>query len=373
MRWFRRELLSMIGMARIISRRIAGSPRRVILYKSRSDRIGDITLLTGVVPHYRQLYPDATLEMICPDIGVEIMQVTGVFDAVWPLSQLSSRNGKPLAINAGRADIVISLRRNVAPHDAQWFKALRPSKVYGFSGDTLTHSTGALSTHKKLLNITVELPNEGGSSKIHELVAQQRMLEMLGEKVELEGLYPHISDEFSDYSIADGVDEMISAKSPFYLCAPCGSQPIRTYPTHKWCEVFSALAPCTIAICGSGSDWKMGLELSTTPIDGVKILDLVGQTSLRQLAGLMKRADVVLAAENGPMHLAIALKRPVVAICGLGHYGRFVPYPYQIENARFLFGDCKLAGCNWKCPFPYPHCVDDIESAVIISAIRDLL
>jgi len=42
-------------------------------------------------------------------------------------------------------------------------------------------------------------------------------------------------------------------------------------------------------------------------------LDLTGQTSLRQLAALLSQADVMLANDTGPLHLAAALGRPVVA------------------------------------------------------------
>jgi lipopolysaccharide heptosyltransferase I len=42
-------------------------------------------------------------------------------------------------------------------------------------------------------------------------------------------------------------------------------------------------------------------------------LDLTGKTTLPQLAALLARADVMLANDTGPLHLAAALGRPVVA------------------------------------------------------------
>jgi ADP-heptose:LPS heptosyltransferase len=42
-------------------------------------------------------------------------------------------------------------------------------------------------------------------------------------------------------------------------------------------------------------------------------LDLSGRTTLPQLAAVLARADVVLANDTGPLHLAAALGRPVVA------------------------------------------------------------
>ncbi len=56
-------------------------------------------------------------------------------------------------------------------------------------------------------------------------------------------------------------------------------------------------------------------ELSRTVAESLPFppLDLTGRTSLPQLAAVLAQADVVLANDTGPMHLAAALGRPVVA------------------------------------------------------------
>jgi lipopolysaccharide heptosyltransferase I len=47
-------------------------------------------------------------------------------------------------------------------------------------------------------------------------------------------------------------------------------------------------------------------------LDG-PVLDLAGHTALPQLAAILARADVMIANDTGPLHLAAALGRPVVA------------------------------------------------------------
>jgi lipopolysaccharide heptosyltransferase I len=57
--------------------------------------------------------------------------------------------------------------------------------------------------------------------------------------------------------------------------------------------------------------------------------DLTGQTTLAQLAAVLAEADVLLANDTGPLHLAVALGRPVVApytctqVVRNGPYGQF--------------------------------------------------
>jgi heptosyltransferase I len=55
-------------------------------------------------------------------------------------------------------------------------------------------------------------------------------------------------------------------------------------------------------------------------------LDLSGGTSLPQLAAVLARADVVLANDTGPLHLAAALGRPVVAPYTCTDVRRHGPY-----------------------------------------------
>src|SRR5581483_7202150 len=55
-------------------------------------------------------------------------------------------------------------------------------------------------------------------------------------------------------------------------------------------------------------------------------IDLSGRTTLPQLAALLARADVVLANDTGPLHLAAALGRPVVAPYTCTDVRRHGPY-----------------------------------------------
>lgn len=359
-----------LGLFRICVRRMTHARKRIMLYKSKLDFLGDMILLTGVVPHYRKLFPDAILEIVCNDDGVDLMRAMGVFDAVWPMSQLS-REGRPSWLNAGRSDLFISLRRTVSPADLMWMRNFRPTRTIGFTGDLLTHRVAKLSAYKELLSCECELPDDGGGSALHELDVQRKMLSTLGKDLPVEALRPRIPDAYADRSVAEAVERLYNlGDTPFYLCCPCGSQPIRSYAPEKWHRVFAELAPCVVAVCATGKDWREVLGLTAMPIDGVAWVNLAGQTTLPQLAGLMLRADAVLSVESGPLHMAVGLGRPLVGVCGLGHVGRFVPYPFEIHNAEFLFGDCEYRGCGWKCFSDAAVCIKGLDPGAIVAAVR---
>lgn len=56
------------------------------------------------------------------------------------------------------------------------------------------------------------------------------------------------------------------------------------------------------------------------------VKDLAGKTTLAQLVSILRRADVVLANDSGPLHLAAALGRPVVAPYTCTQVRRHGPY-----------------------------------------------
>ena len=55
-------------------------------------------------------------------------------------------------------------------------------------------------------------------------------------------------------------------------------------------------------------------------------LNLAGKTTLKQLVALLKRADLVIANDSGPMHIGAALIRPLVALFGPTNPTRTGPY-----------------------------------------------
>jgi lipopolysaccharide heptosyltransferase I len=59
------------------------------------------------------------------------------------------------------------------------------------------------------------------------------------------------------------------------------------------------------------------------------VCDLTGQTTLPRLAALLERADVMLANDTGPLHLAAALGRPIIAPYTCTSVRLNGPYPIQ--------------------------------------------
>jgi heptosyltransferase-1 len=104
-----------------------------------------------------------------------------------------------------------------------------------------------------------------------------------------------------------------SSLEPPYIVASPGSR----WPTKRWPH-FAELVNCAQHKFGGsailvGSPDEVTLSRSVAATISGPHLNLTGRTTLPQLVALLDRADVVLANDSGPLHLAAALGRPVVA------------------------------------------------------------
>jgi lipopolysaccharide heptosyltransferase I len=81
-------------------------------------------------------------------------------------------------------------------------------------------------------------------------------------------------------------------------------------------------------------------------------LDLTGRTALPQLAAILARADVMLANDTGPLHLAAALGRPVVApyTCTRAAWtGPYGPAARAVETRVWCAGSCRKRCSRMEC------------------------
>jgi ADP-heptose:LPS heptosyltransferase len=65
---------------------------------------------------------------------------------------------------------------------------------------------------------------------------------------------------------------------------------------------------------------------------------LIARTPLETLPTLLQAARLVVCNDSGPMHLAAALQRPVVALFGPTKPQRFGPYPLEAKEHYIVQG-----------------------------------
>ncbi|MPM20872.1 ADP-heptose--LPS heptosyltransferase 2 [bioreactor metagenome] len=140
------------------------------------------------------------------------------------------------------------------------------------------------------------------------------------------------------------------------------------WETKEWPpEHYAALADKvtkngTFVVLAGGPDEKEKAALIEAAAETDRIIDLTGQTSLRELAALIKGCQVFISGDTGPLHFAAALKKPLVAMYGPTKADR--TGPYGSDKATVLITPAACAGCLKKHCSDW-HCMGDITPEMV--------
>ncbi len=90
-----------------------------------------------------------------------------------------------------------------------------------------------------------------------------------------------------------------------------------------------------------------------------------GEGALDVLVGLAARSRGYVGRDTGPMHVAAALGKPVLAIFGGGTWPRFLP---AVDPSVSITVGVPCAGCGWVCHLPESYCIKQVPLAEAIAA-----
>lgn len=121
-------------------------------------------------------------------------------------------------------------------------------------------------------------------------------------------------------------------------------------------------ADSTYVVLAGGPDEREKAALIEAAAKTDKIIDLTGQTSLRELAALIKGCKVFISGDTGPLHFAAALKKPLIAMYGPTKADR--TGPYGSDKATVLVTPASCAGCLKKHCSAW-HCMGDIKPEMV--------
>jgi heptosyltransferase II len=142
----------------------------------------------------------------------------------------------------------------------------------------------------------------------------------------------------------------------------------KRWPPSRVAEVVTRVTAERGAIAvlvGAAADREAGREIESALPFGVNVVNLIGRTDLRQLAGVLARCSAFLSNDSGAMHLAAAVGAPVTAIFGATDERVTSP----VGNHDVLLHDVFCRPCMLRdCPIDH-RCmkrisVDDVFNAL---------
>ncbi len=166
----------------------------------------------------------------------------------------------------------------------------------------------------------------------------------------------------------------IAAGERYALLAPGTRWETKRWPVEHFAEVARRLkADHGLAVVLAGAPDEVEAAAQVATLAGGGVANFAGQTSLRELIALVSGAAVVIMNDTGPMHLAAALGRPLVALYGPTSPVRTGPYrrPEAVVRLDLPCSPCylkRLADC------PYGHrCLRELTPAMVCRRVAALL
>ncbi|MBT2468622.1 glycosyltransferase family 9 protein [Streptomyces sp. ISL-66] len=163
----------------------------------------------------------------------------------------------------------------------------------------------------------------------------------------------------------------LTGPEPYVVLHPGAAVKARAWSAARSARAAAAMheAGHRVVVTGSHAEKELTAEVA-----GRHGLDLGGVTrDMRELAGVLAGARVVVAGNTGPMHLAAAVGTPVVCL-----FAPVVPAgrwrPYRVPHV--LLGDQQAACAATRarvCPTAGHPCLDSVGDDEVLTAVAGLL
>lgn len=182
---------------------------------------------------------------------------------------------------------------------------------------------------------------------------------------------------------APGKRNNLLPQQPYAVLVPNASWIGKVWPIDRLIDIAHRLVAygLHIVVVGGPADREHASGLMEA-MSG-EAIDLVGKTSLGELAEVLRGATVVISNDTSAMHIGAAVGVPVVCILGGGHFGRFVPYEIEVPVKNRELPICVSESmacfvCNWHCQYPRREreavkCIHDISIEKVWNTVEMVL
>jgi len=162
------------------------------------------------------------------------------------------------------------------------------------------------------------------------------------------------------------------ANAELIVMAPGTIWETKQWPSDRFAEVARHFLQKDFSVVLVGTDRERAACAKVAALEP-RVVDLSGETTLSELAALIRRATICVTNDSGPMHLAVALKRPVVSVFGPTDPTWIGPYRRDgaVLQAIMPCSPCYLRELN-RCIHGHA-CMKGVTADAVINRTEDIL
>lgn len=324
------------------STRIGAVSERILIVKIAA--LGDAIMASTLIPAIRRQWPTATIGWLA---GRSIAPIVELFDGVDEVIAVDDR----ALLREGRLKALSTIAGTWRAVGRRWDRAIVAHTDHRYA--LLSAASGA--------RTTLRYANQFAPRKGRWHGSEYARLALGDPSAEVaDAHYTALKTE----RLPAPPD--VSGNGPIVVMVPGGARNVlrddhlRRWPIEAWVATAAELVTRGYRVVAAGAKAD---HVECARVEQAGALNLCGHTNLLQLAALLNRADVVVTHDSGPLHLSVALDRPVVALFGPTSPAEFLPSPSRtivLTRAHDLpcapcydgrnFADCALNLCLTRIP-----------------------
>lgn len=306
----------------------------------KPSALGDVVQSLPLLPVLRQRFPESHISWV---INRELSDLLTGHSCLNELIPFDRRGGVP-----------------------DWWRLLRQLRNSQF--DLVLDLQGLLRTGvmsfatRAPVRIGLQTAREGSHLACHHLlpdtgiqVPAHRRAWRVAEELGLGDLQSQTEIAIPDVDRTWAESLRASLPGPLLVIQPGTRWQTKQWPIRHFAEVTRRAIRkmnCSVVVIGSRNE-SAGAQELVEMVQYVaphsELRSLAGQTTLKQLAALLQRADLVLSNDSGPLHLAAGLGTPVVGIFTCTSPVRSGPPPSPFHQLVATQLPCAASYCK-RCP-----------------------
>jgi len=353
-------------------------PKRILVI--RLDLIGDLVMSLTLVRALKRTYPDAEIDLLAipssakivtsdPDITTLLTTDPNIWRRPKALLQWSNWLALFALINRmhGRHyDLTVSVFGQWAAIFALLSGAKRrlgfgQEGYYGFMTDNVTGRHWDAHDHKHEVDYCLELAQAAGAT----VTAEDRV--------------PHLDVDPQSRHVVEQLlqQEGVSSDAIIIACHVSSHNGYaKRWPVPYWATLIDRLIReehVSVVLTGAPNDQPLIEQVLQRTQEHP--LNLAGKTSLPQLAALLQRANMMITGDSGPMHIAVAVGTPLIAIHGPTDPALSGPVSptATVLRSDIWCSPCYQAKGSADCRFHTTQCMKNVTPNQVFAVVQEKL
>lgn len=342
----------------------------------RLDHLGDVLMTTPALRALRESAPGRHLTLLASPAGAAIAPYLDdiddliVYDAPW-------MNPAPRGTPDDHAAMIARLRDggfDAAAIFTVYSQNPLPAATLCFQAGIGRRLAHCRENPYSLLTDWVVEP-EPHTGVRHEVERQLALVEAVGARVSDPKMRIAVRDEERSALRARLAAHGIAHDECIAVLHPGATASSRRYPGERYARALDMLtreSQCRVLLTGTRDEAALTRAVfdAAQPATRARLVDLAGAFGLGEFVALLESADLLIANNSGPVHIAAAHGTPVVDLYALTNPQHT---PWRTPH-RLLYRD---VACRWcyrgECPVGHHACLLGIEPEEVANAALELL